>query len=159
MSKEEKNAIEALLDGMLDLVTQHELSRFDTDVDGEIVNGPNTYEALLDRLLEVRGPAHLIGWFDGKHTHHDLLFTRVMPVGTIQGGIGKVENFFISVMRAGGAWGFAMNPEIVTEAPYIVEKMGLPLETAESLAELVNGIRGALKERMTDNDDDDGAKS
>lgn len=158
MSKEQ-NPFNALIDGLLDVVLTAVHKEFDHDEDGEIINGPKTYKILAHRLLQGdSSTACLIGWYDGKHTHHDLLFTRAMPIGNIQGGIGKVENFFIAVMRAGGAWGFTFNPEIVTEAPYIAEKMGLPLETAESLAELVNGIRGAHKAQMTDNDEDHGAK-
>lgn len=115
----------------------------DKDEYGEIINGENTYKEIA-RVLNVVGTC-LIGWTDEIYTHYDILFLhKTQFYGTnIQGGI-KSNDLFITIMRK-GAFGFKIDSK--KSSGYIAEKLNLSDdETAEKLAELINGVIERLGE-------------
>lgn len=115
----------------------------DKDEYGEIINGENTYKEIAD-ILKKHGSV-LIGWTDEIYTHYDILFLyKTQFYGTnIQGGI-KSNDLFITIMRK-GAFGFKIDSKKTSE--YIAEKLNLSDdETAEKLAELINGVIERLGE-------------
>lgn len=110
---------------------------------GEITNSQETYEDIADILKEHNSV--LIGWTDEIYTHYDILFLyKTQFYGTnIQGGI-KSNDLFITIMRK-GAFGFKIDSK--KPSGYIAEKLNLSDdETAEKLAELINGVIERLGE-------------
>ena len=110
---------------------------------GEITNSQETYEDIADILKEHNSV--LIGWTDEIYTHYDILFLhKTQFYGTnIQGGI-KSNDLFITIMRK-GAFGFKIGNK--KSSGYIAEKLNLcDDESAEKLAELINGVIERLGE-------------
>lgn len=110
---------------------------------GEIINSEKTYEDIAD-ILKTHGSV-LIGWTDELYTHYDILFLyKAQFYGTnIQGGI-KSNDLFVTIMRK-GAFGFKIDSK--KSSGYIAEKLNLSdNETAEKLAELINGVIERLGE-------------
>lgn len=114
-----------------------------TDTWGEVVNGPDTVRTIVDGL--TNGWPVVIGWTDGRVTHHDVLFTIVRDIhGQLQ-GIHPVAQripssiLFVSVMRV-GAFGFVMEHGAKFDDRYVAEKLGIGGATAEALAALINDV-------------------
>lgn len=109
---------------------------------GEVVNGTDTYETIA-RNLKL-GISTIIGWTDGEASHFDILFTKgAEPHGTLQGGV-EGSDLFISIMRC-GSFGFEVGPTD-THHGYYAEKLRMyPGKTTEALAELINGVKVAMK--------------
>lgn len=111
------------------------------DNQGEIINGELTYGTIADSVRNIGST--IIGWTDGNGMHYDILFTR-FPVmeGDIHGGI-QSDYLFVSIMRV-GAWAFRVNLSQSVHASYVEEKLGVPSEVAEKVAELINGVKEHL---------------
>lgn len=105
---------------------------------GEIINGPETFKKIADKIKIYR-PV-IIGWTDEKYTHYDVLFTRGVDKESgnyLQRGI-RGHEMFISVMGT-GAFGFDITSE--KDAGYIAQKLNIHgEETIEKFGELVNGV-------------------
>ena len=115
----------------------------DKDEYGEIINGENTYNDIV-RTLNVLGTC-LIGWTDELGSHYDILFVNKTVIfgKNIQRGI-KATDLFISIMGI-SAFGFKIDDK--KSSGYIAEKLNLSDdETAEKLAELINGVIERLGE-------------
>lgn len=127
---------------------------------GEVINSPETYEAIAKRLTVHH--AVLIGWSDEHYTHYDILFTYGADAtigqmvngefvgdhflsGSFQGGI-RPTDLFVSIMRV-GSFGFEVD-QTETDAGYYQEKLGRNFkfgdESAEKIAQLINGIKKEL---------------
>ncbi len=109
----------------------------------DIVNGDNTY-----RQITVDLNTHssvIVGWTDGRSTHHDVLFTlRPAQHGSLQGGLRGPTYLFVSIMRR-GCFGFRV-AERELHPRYIAEKLGDSPEspTCKALAELISGVMREL---------------
>lgn len=114
-----------------------------TEEYGEIINSAETYEDIAN-ILKMHNSI-LIGWTDEIVSHYDILFLyKTQFYGSnIQGGI-KSNDLFISIMRK-GAFSFEIN-DSKKSSGYIAEKLNLSDdETAEKLAELINGVIRKLR--------------
>jgi hypothetical protein len=115
----------------------------DTDTWGEVINGPNTVRTIVDGLKT--GWPVVIGWTDGRASHHDVLFTVVKDIhGHLQGIHPTAQSIpstilFVSVMRI-GAFGFVMEHDATFVVRYVAEKLGVGGATAEALAALMNDV-------------------
>lgn len=116
-----------------------------TNVDawGEVVNGPDTVRTIVENL--VAGWPTVIGWTDGRMSHHDVLFAIVRDIhGHLQGVHPTAQALpstilFVSVMRV-GAFGFVMEHDSSFTERYVAEKLGVGGATAVALAALINDI-------------------
>lgn len=124
------------------------LFQADVNIDEEnlIINGEKTYKYIKDKLNE--NSSALIAWTDEIGSHFDILFTY-KPISPnwdlVQGGI-RPYYLFVSIMRI-GSFGFNTENSDKT-ADYIIDKFRMPIscrDTAEKLAELINGVIKEIK--------------
>lgn len=110
----------------------------DKDDYDEIINGENTYNKIVEKLMS--GNSVIIGWTDEEYTHLDILFS----IGTykevnnlLQRGL-RGKELFVSIIGI-GAFGFDIHGE--KSSGYISEKLQLyGSPTIEKLTELINNI-------------------
>lgn len=105
----------------------------------EVVNGPETYIAIASELLDHQ--CCIVGWTDGKMTHHDVLFTlSPKAFGSLQGGLRGEGYLFVSIMRR-GSFAFAVRDHNNLHPDYVAEKLeedrGI---TSQVLTELIKGV-------------------
>ena len=104
----------------------------DADAWGEIINGANTFGRIAEILLRQQRSV-IIGWTDGRCTHHDVLFTyHPLREGQLQGGLRGGGYLFVRIMRR-GAFGFALQ-ENALSPDYVQEKLNVQGETAFATA-------------------------
>lgn len=114
-----------------------------TDAWGEVVNGPDTVWMISQSLKA--GCSAVVGWTDGRITHHDVLFTLAGDIyGRLQGIHPAAQRapsriLFVSVMRV-GAFGFVMERGTKFDNRYVAEKLGVGGATAEALTALINDV-------------------
>ena len=113
---------------------------------GEIINGPETYIEISNKLKS--GKSVIIGWTDEKYTHYDILFTGGAYKeieNYFQRGI-KATDLFVSIMSR-GAFGFEVSSG-EKSVGYVAKKLNLGInETSEKFTELLNGVVEKLLER------------
>jgi len=110
----------------------------------QVVNGPDSYEAIADQLM-LNGSC-IVAWTDCKDTHFDILFT-VSPrsFGYLQGGIRGYGYLYISIMKRGC---FAFNIDYNEDRfpSYFGEKLREDKGPAlDALTELINGVMRKIK--------------
>jgi hypothetical protein len=108
---------------------------------GEVVNEPETFDALASHLL-AEGRL-LIGWTDGEFTHLDLVFAlHPLKFGNIQRRLHHSRQLlFVSVIgfTAFGFDTFDRNGPLYPS--YVGEKLGIgDNATAAALTELINEL-------------------
>lgn len=120
-----------------------------TDKYGAAINDEETY-TWIAACLE-RGRPALIAWTDQEMTQFDLLFVwepsaLAANCRLIQGGC-RSSDLFVSIMRM-GAFGFEIEQDD-THPNYYAEKLHLPsgCKTVIKLAELINGVKRAIKNK------------
>ncbi len=109
------------------------------DVEGEIINGEGTYNAIAFYLM-MEG-RYIIGWTDEQGTHYDILFVYpgTKGAGRFQGGINPGGDLIVSIMRVGA---FAFDPRHTdTHWDYYSEKLNVGGSTAKKLGELINAVK------------------
>lgn len=127
---------------------------------GEVINSPDTYKAIAERLKDHH--AVLIGWSDENSSHFDILFNNGADadLGQIINGIFVADQFlsanfrggirpndlFVSIMRV-GSFGFELR-NVDTDWGYYNEKLGSRIDlgetTGQKLADLINGVKKEL---------------
>ncbi len=114
----------------------------DRDAWGEIINGPGTIDAIVHALLYEKRSV-IIGWTDGRATHHDVMFTlEPLSHGNLQGGLRGVGYLYVSIMRI-GAFAFQLIDRPLSP-DYLSEKLRVGRDTAFALAALITAIRNKL---------------
>ena len=116
---------------------------YDTDDYGQIINGPNTFQAVAADLLQR--DQVVLNWTDRRGTLHNILLafgpTRIGTLGGVVGGgpgllwVGVAGTGCVACPAGGGylSWDYA------------AEKLGLKSQpTAEAIAELITGVREAI---------------
>lgn len=115
----------------------------DKDEYGEIINGKNTYSYIANCLVNW-GENVIIGWTDELGTHYDIFFSlnNTEGIGNFQRGI-RISDLFVGIVSK-SFFGFKIEGE--KHWTYIAEKLDLGSgETAEKVAELINGVIGHIK--------------
>ncbi len=109
----------------------------DFDSYGEVINGENTYNTIVENLINYRSV--IIGWTDEKYTHLDLLFNYIpYKKGMLQRGL-RGNELYVSII-GNGAFGFNVNNSDKAGG-YIAEKLNINGNpTVTKLAELINNI-------------------
>lgn len=112
----------------------------DIDEYGEIINGPNTYEAIAAEIGSQTRNSVVIGWTDEEGSHLDVLFAlRPTQFGNLQRGYRGVTDLFVAVMGFGTA---AFECGSQSHPGYYAGKLGLGDNiTNTKLAELIDNIR------------------
>lgn len=119
------------------------LGGFNEDDWGEVINGLDTYRAIVAGLRAYGSV--LIGWTDGAATHYDILFSfNHLKHGNIQGGLHHKMVLMVSVVRC-GCFGFDIASRSDLHHDYITEKLNVNgTETALKVADLIMGVRKIL---------------
>ena len=109
----------------------------------EVVNGDETYAAIASELRERQ--CCIVGWTDGRGSHHDLLFTlSPKKYGSLQGGLRGNGDLFVAIMRR-GTFAFEVTRSNDLHPSYVAEKLDMPENvTISVLTELINGVLGEL---------------
>lgn len=110
---------------------------------GEVINGPETYHEIAVAL--GRGESLLVGWADGRGTHHDMTFAmvdqkhgRISALHPATRGIMLVGVFYRSV------FGFELYDDKPLHPDYVAEKLRITgTDESFALAVLLNGIKSA----------------
>ena len=112
------------------------------DESGTVINDEETYGVLAEMLL--MGRSVVIAWTDREDTQLDIFMRlNAEQYGPVQGGITGTY-LYVAIMRVGA---FAFDPHGESSPEYYAEKFGMEAisVTTEKLAELLNGIRKAIK--------------
>ena len=115
---------------------------------GTVFNGPDTFQEIALALITTK--LALIPWTDEAGTQFDVLLSYGVEFapsrGLIQGGLRSTD-LFVSIMRK-GAFGFDID-RTDTAGAYYAEKLFITGgETADKLAEFLNGVKVALKAEL-----------
>lgn len=122
----------------------HPVGEMDMDSWREVINGPQTINTIATLGVHYHIPV-VIGWTDGRATHHDLLFAySPQAFGRLQGGLRGYGYLFVSVMRM-GAFGFEVKPGPL-HPDYVAEKLHVGGDTAFALAVLISGVMARIIE-------------
>lgn len=112
------------------------------DAWGEIINGPGTVDTIARGLLYEKRSV-IIGWTDGRTTHHDVMFTlEPFSHGNLQGGLHGIGYLYVSIMRI-GAFAFQLVDHPLSP-DYVSEKLRVGGETASALAALITAVRSKI---------------
>lgn len=126
-----------------DIMKLEDMLSVDKDDYDEVINGKRTYQFIATQLNS--GDAVVIGWTDELATHYDILWVLgAHREGNLQGGLDGHE-LFVSIMRK-GAFGFDADRSLLgpLHPEYVGEKLYVSGVAAQKLAELINGVLGAL---------------
>lgn len=111
----------------------------------QIVNGPDTYDAIAAQLM-MNGSC-IVGWTDKRDAHYDVLFT-VSPksYGALHGGIMGYGYLYVSVMRR-SCFAFRIDYNEDRYPSYFGEKLNEPSGVAlDALTQLINGVMRKIRD-------------
>lgn len=108
---------------------------------GEVINGPETYAEIAREMS--RGQTLLIGWTDGRGTHHDMTFATVdQKHGRINALHPSARGLMLVGVFYRSTFGFALYDDKPLHPDYVAEKLRITgPDESFALAVLLNGIK------------------
>lgn len=110
---------------------------------GEVVNGKETYAEIAREL--AKGQTLLVGWTDGRGTHHDMTFATVDQkhgrISALHPALAVKGSLLVGVFYR-STFGFELYDDVPLHPDYVAEKLRITgLDESFALAVLLNGIK------------------